>query len=239
VILAAEFAVSMIQLHHVSKTYPPNYRALADINLEIARGEFAFICGASGAGKSTLLKLLFRQEEPTEGQILIDGRNVGRLRSRGVARLRRKIGLVFQEFRLLPHLNVLDNVALAAQVIGKSKRESRTKAYQLLRDLGLRERYDAQPLTLSGGEQQRVAIARALINDPLLVLADEPTGNIDAEMAKEIMQLFLKIRERGATIVVATHDRSMVARYGTRSLYLQRGVLTDDYTRTAKRESRQ
>ena len=227
----------MIQLYHVSKTYPPNYRALTDINLEITKGEFAFICGASGAGKSTLLKLLFRQEEPTEGQILIDRRNVSRLGSRGVARLRRKIGLVFQEFRLLPHLTVLDNVALAAQVIGKSKRESRTRAYQLLRELGLKERYDARPLALSGGEQQRVAIARALINDPFLVLADEPTGNIDAEMAKEIMQLLAKIRDRGATIVVATHDRTMVARYGTRSLYLQGGVLTDDYAHTVKRES--
>jgi cell division transport system ATP-binding protein len=184
-----------------------------------------------------LLKLLFRQEEPTEGQILIDRRNVSRLGSRGVARLRRKIGLVFQEFRLLPHLTVLDNVALAAQVIGKSRRESRTKAYQLLRELGLKERYDARPPALSGGEQQRVAIARALINDPFLVLADEPTGNIDAEMAKEIMQLLAKIRDRGATIVVATHDRTMVARYGTRSLYLQGGVLTDDYAHTVKRES--
>ena len=226
----------MIQLYHVSKTYPPNYRALTDINLEIAKGEIVFVCGASGAGKSTLLKLLFRQEDPTEGQILIDGRNVTRLGSRGVAQLRRKIGLVFQEFRLLPGLTVLDNVALAAQVVGKSKRESRTKAYQLLRELGLKERYEAKPFTLSGGEQQRVAIARALINEPMLVLADEPTGNIDDEMADEIMRLFLKIRDRGAAIVVATHDRAMVKRYGTRALYLQRGVLTDDQSGTPKRE---
>jgi len=236
VILAAEFAVSMIELYHVSKTYPPNYRALTDINLEIAKGEIVFVCGASGAGKSTLLKLLFRQEDPTEGQILIDGRNVTRLGSRGVAQLRRKIGLVFQEFRLLPGLTVLDNVALAAQVVGKSKRESRTKAYQLLRELGLKERYEAKPFTLSGGEQQRVAIARVLINEPMLVLADEPTGNIDDEMADEIMRLFLKIRDRGAAIVVATHDRAMVKRYGTRALYLQRGVLTDDQSVTTKRE---
>jgi len=236
VILAAEFAVSMIELYHVSKTYPPNYRALTDINLEIAKGEIVFVCGASGAGKSTLLKLLFRQEDPTEGQILIDGRNVTRLGSRGVAQLRRKIGLVFQEFRLLPGLTVLDNVALAAQVVGKSKRESRTKAYQLLRELGLKERYEAKPFTLSGGEQQRVAIARALINEPMLVLADEPTGNIDDEMADEIMRLFLKIRDRGAAIVVATHDRAMVKRYGTRALYLQRGVLTDDQSVTTERE---
>jgi cell division transport system ATP-binding protein len=226
----------MIQLLHVSKTYPPDYRALTDINLEIAKGELAFIGGASGAGKSTLLKLLFREEEPTEGQILIDGRNVSRLDSGGVAFLRRKIGLVFQEFRLLPALTVLDNVALAAQVVGISKRASRTKAYQLLRELGLKDRYDAKPLALSAGEQQRVAIARALINEPKLVLADEPTGNIDDDMASEIMQLFLKIRDRGATIVIATHDRAMIQRYGTRIFYLQRGVLSDDQPHSAKAE---
>jgi Predicted ATPase involved in cell division len=153
----------MIQVLHLSKIYGPNRRALTDINLTIAKGELAFISGPSGAGKSTLLKLLFREEEPSEGQILIDGSNITRLPSRGVAQFRRKIGLIFQEFRLLPHLTALDNVALAAQVIGVSKRESRTKAYQLLGELGLKERYDAKPFTLSGGEQQRVAIARALV----------------------------------------------------------------------------
>ena len=226
----------MIQLFHVSKVYAPNFRALSDINLEIAKGEFAFVCGASGAGKSTLLKLLFREEEPSEGQILIDGRNIGRLRSRGVARLRRKIGLVFQEFRLLPALTVLDNVALAAQVIGVSTKESRVRAYQLLRELGLRERYNANPLALSGGEQQRVAIARALINEPKLVLADEPTGNVDDDNAGEIMRLFLKMRERGATILIATHDRAMIEQYGSRVIYLQRGVLTGDQPQTAQPE---
>ncbi|MGH7796883.1 MAG: cell division ATP-binding protein FtsE [Candidatus Binatia bacterium] len=217
----------MIQLFHLSKTYPPNHRALTDITLEIAQGELVFVSGASGAGKSTLLKLLFREEEPSEGQILIDGRNVTRLGSRGVAQLRRKIGLVFQEFKLLPGLTALENVALAAEVLGRSKRESRTKAYQLLRELGLKERYDAKPLALSAGEQQRVAIARALINDPRLILADEPTGNLDAEVADEIMRLLLKMRDRGATILIATHDLGMIARYGTRVLGLQRGVLTD------------
>jgi cell division transport system ATP-binding protein len=226
----------MIQLLHVSKTYPPNYRALTDINLEITKGELAFVGGPSGAGKSTLLKLLFREEEPTEGQILIGGRNVTRLRSSGVADLRRKIGLVFQEFRLLPALTVLDNVALAAQVIGISKQESRTKAYQLLRKLGLKDRYDANPLALSSGEQQRVAIARALINEPMLVLADEPTGNIDDEMADEIMRLLLRTRDRGATLVIATHDRTMIQRYGARAFYLQRGVLSDDQPHSAKAE---
>ena len=226
----------MIQLLHVSKTYPPNYRALTDINLEIAKGELAFVGGPNGAGKSTLLKLLFREEEPTEGQILIGGRNVTRLGSSGVADLRRKIGLVFQEFRLLPALTVLDNVALAAQVIGISKRESRTKAYQLLRELGLKDRYDARPLALSSGEQQRAAIARALINEPMLVLADEPTGNIDDDMADEIMRLLVRIRDRGTTLVIATHDRAMIQRYGARAFYLQHGVLSDDQPHSTKAE---
>jgi len=218
----------MIQLFHVSKTYPPNYQALTDINFEVKKGEFVFLAGPSGAGKSTLLKLLFRQEEPTEGQILIDGQNITRLASRGVAGLRRRIGLVFQEFKLLTHLTALENVALAAEVIGMSKNASRTRAYQLLRDLGLKERYDSKPLGLSAGEQQRVAIARALINDPMLILADEPTGNLDADVAEETMRLFFKIRDRGTTIVVATHDLQAIHRAGTRIVFLQRGVLSNE-----------
>jgi cell division transport system ATP-binding protein len=218
----------MIQLFHVAKTYPPSYRALTDINLQVAKGEFVFLVGASGAGKSTLLKLLFREEEPTAGQILIDGKNVVRLNRRGVAQLRRTIGLVFQECKLLASLTALQNVALAAEVIGVSQRVSRIKAYQLLRDLGLKERHDAKPLALSAGEQQRVAIARALINEPKIVLADEPTGNLDAEMADEIMRLLLRMRDRGSTVVIATHDFGIIDRYGTRVLSLQRGILADD-----------
>ena len=221
----------MIQLHHVGKTYAPALRALSDINLAIEKGELVFLAGASGAGKSTLLKLLFRQEEPSQGQIIIDGKNITRLPSRGVAAYRRTIGLVFQEFKLLPGLTALENVALAAEVIGVSKRDSRTKAFNLLRDLGLSQRLDAKPMTLSGGEQQRVAIARALINEPMLLLADEPTGNLDREMANETMRLFCKIRERGATIIIATHDVELVNRYGTRVIYLRHGELADDLCR--------
>ena len=216
-----------IQLLHVSKTFPPRHRALGDINLEIGERELVFISGPSGAGKSTLLKLLFREIEPSEGEILIDGLNVTRLQSRGVARLRRKIGLVFQEFRFLPALSVIDNVALAAQVLGVSKKQSRVKAYQLLKELGLKDRYDAKPFMLSGGEQQRVAIARALINDPSLVIADEPTANIDDELAEGIMQLFLKIRERGATVVIASHHRALIQHYGARVIKLQEGCIVD------------
>ena len=224
----------MIQLFHVTKTYPPQSSALTDVSLEIGIGEFVFLAGPSGAGKTTLLKLLFREEEPTEGSILIDGKNITRLNSRGIARLRRDLGLVFQEFKLLPGLSALENVALAAQVVGTSRRESHTKAYHLLRELGLKDRYDAKPLTLSGGEQQRVAIARALVNDPSIVLADEPTGNLDAEAADETMRLFLKIREKGTTILIASHDVGLIKRYGSRVIGLRRGRVEDDLQRVRR-----
>jgi cell division transport system ATP-binding protein len=221
----------MIQLDHVSKIYPPNSAALKDITLYIDRGEVVFLTGPSGAGKTTLLRLIFREEEPTEGQILIGGKNVTKLKSRGVALLRQRLGLVFQDFKFLHYLSVLDNVALAAEVVGTPRRESHTKAYHLLRELGLKDKYDAKPLALSGGEQQRVAIARALINDPILVLADEPTGNLDMELAHETMRLFLKIRQRGTTLVIASHDLDLIKKYGTRIISLQRGRLVDDLER--------
>jgi cell division transport system ATP-binding protein len=146
------------------------------------------------------------------------------------------MGLVFQEFKLLPGLTALDNVALAAEVVGTPKKASQTKAYHLLRELGLKEKYDARPLTLSGGEQQRVAIARALVNDPLIVLADEPTGNLDSQVADETMRLFLKIREKGTTLVVASHDLDLIKRYGTRIVSLERGRVVDDLQRITKKE---
>ena len=225
----------MIEFFHVSKIYPPNLAALTDICLQIDAGEFVFVTGPSGAGKTTLLKLLFRAEEPSDGQVFLHGQNINRLNSRGIALLRRRIGLVFQEFKLLPRLTALENVALAAEVLGMSRKESHTKAYQLLRELGLKDKYDSKPLTLSGGEQQRVAIARALVNDPVLVLADEPTGNLDAEVSDETMRLFLKIREHGTTIMVASHDIELIRRYGTRIISLQRGYLADDLQRVKKR----
>jgi cell division transport system ATP-binding protein len=218
----------MIQLFHVSKIYSPNTAALKDINLQIAKGELVFLAGPSGAGKTTLLKLLFREEEPSNGQIIIHGKDVTKLNSRGVARLRQQIGLVFQEFKFLPHMTALDNVALAALVTGVPRRESYSKAYHLLHELGLQEKYDAKPPALSGGEQQRVAIARALMNDPMVVLADEPTGNLDANLADETMRLFRKIRKRGTTIIIASHDLDLSQRYGTRVISLQEGYLVDD-----------
>lgn len=218
----------MIQFFRVSKTYPPNSPALTEIQLQIDKGEFVFITGPSGAGKTTLLKLLFREEEPSDGQIIVDGRNITRLNGKGVAQLRQQIGLVFQEFKLLPRMTALENVALAAEVVGSPRRESRRRAFHLLRELGLKDKHDAKPLTLSGGEQQRVAIARALVNGPMLVLADEPTGNLDSEMADETMRLFLKIREQGTTILIATHDTQLLERYGSRIIGLQRGRLVHD-----------
>jgi cell division transport system ATP-binding protein len=218
----------MIQLYRVSKVYPPNFRALTDIHLDVEKGEFVFLTGPSGAGKSTLLRLLFRAEQATDGQIVVNGRNLNRLDGAGVAHLRQEIGLVFQEFKLLPTMTALENVALAAEVIGVSRKESRSRAFQLLRDLGLKDKQDARPPALSAGEQQRVAIARALVNSPILVLADEPTGNLDAQMAEETMRLFLKIHEKGTTILIATHDVGFLRRFNRRVVSLQSGRLAAD-----------
>jgi cell division transport system ATP-binding protein len=222
---------SMIELRHVAKSYAPDKAALKDITLSVEQGEFVFLAGPSGAGKTTLLKLLFRDEEPSAGQILFHGQDIGRLNSRGVARLRRQIGLVFQEFKLLPRLSALDNVSLAAEIIGVPKKESHARARRLLSELGLEKSYHARPLALSGGEQQRVAIARALINQPALVLADEPTGNLDSVIADEIMRLFVKMRERGTTLIVASHDLTLIKRFGTRIIYLREGHIADDLER--------
>lgn len=218
----------MIQLFQVSKIYPPNTAALKDISFEIPKGELVFLAGPSGAGKTTLLKLLFREEEPSKGRIFINGTDVSKLDCRGVALLRQRMGLVFQEFKFLPHMTALDNVALAALVTGAPKKASYSKAYHLLREFGLREKIDAKPLALSGGERQRVAIARAVMNDPMVVLADEPTGILGADLTDETMQLFVKIREGGTTIVIATHDWNLSRRYGTRVLSLRAGSLAGE-----------
>ncbi len=218
----------MIQLFRVSKVYPPNYPALTDIHLQVEKGEFVFLSGPSGAGKTSLLKLLFRAEEAAGGQIIVSGRNITRLKGAALARLRQEIGLVFQDFKLIPYMTALENVALAAEVIGTSRRESRSKAFHLLRELGLKDKYDTFPPTLSGGEQQRVAIARALVNDPSLVLADEPTGNLDPEMAEEIIRLFLRIQERQTTILIATHDTRLMKQFNQRVVLLQRGRIVED-----------
>jgi cell division transport system ATP-binding protein len=219
----------MIQLFHVTKAYPGDPPALNDVNLQIERGEFVFLTGKSGAGKSTLLRLLFGAERATSGQVLVDGENVARLNRRATAHLRRRIGVVFQDFKLLPRRTVFDNVALAQEVVGTDPRDVRRKAALLLRYVGLGEKAQMLPSRLSGGEQQRVAIARALAGDPALLLADEPTGNLDLERAADIMELLAQVNARGTTVVIATHDRQMLARFASRRiLVLDRGRVVAD-----------
>jgi len=217
----------MIRLYNVTKRYAGDVTALKDVSLEIGRGEFVFVTGASGAGKTTLLRLLLRQELPSEGQILVNGRNVGALPSSKVPDLRRSIGVVFQDFKLIPRKTVFENVAYVLNVAGLSRGEQRRRAYNALRSVGLNHRLNAMPPVLSGGEQQRVAIARAVVNEPLLLLADEPTGNLDPDLAVEIMRLFREINARGTTVVVATHDRDLIQRMQRRTIVLGQGALVD------------
>jgi cell division transport system ATP-binding protein len=224
------FSVSdslMIQLCAVSKVYPPTYQALSDVNLSIDPREFVFLIGPSGAGKTTLLRLLYRAEDASAGDITVNGRNVGRLSSRGVAALRREIGLVFQDFKLLPTMSAVENVALAAEVAGRSARDSCKRAQELLDQFGLGAKCRLKPPALSGGEQQIVAIARALVNDPVLVLADEPTASLDAEAAGETMRLFARMTDRGITVVIASHDGGFSERLPCRTAFLENGRLLD------------
>jgi cell division transport system ATP-binding protein len=217
---------SMIRALHLTKRYPGGTAALEDVNLEVARGEFVFVTGPSGAGKTTLLRLLLRQELPTEGQILVNGRNVGALPVARIPELRRTIGVVFQDFKLVRRKTALENVAYVLNVAGLPRAEQRRRAFQALRSVGLHHRLNILPPALSGGEQQRVAIARAVVNEPALLLADEPTGNLDPDLAVEIMRLFREINARGTTVVVATHDRDLVHRMQRRTIHLDRGRVT-------------
>ncbi|MFB3118263.1 MAG: cell division ATP-binding protein FtsE, partial [Myxococcota bacterium] len=199
-----------------------------DVSIELAKGEFVFLTGSSGAGKTSLLRLIFGAERPSEGQIVVLGRNIARLGESAVPPLRRKIGVVFQDFKLLPRRTVEDNVALALQVTGRPPRETRARVFAILKQLGLQHRRYHHPLSLSGGEQQRVAIARALVNEPEILLADEPTGNLDPELTIEIMDLIASAALRGTTVVVATHELDIVRRYGKRTVRLEDGRIVED-----------
>lgn len=212
----------MIQLFHVSKSFGSN-TALDNVNLMIRKGEFVFITGPSGAGKTTLLRLLFGALKCNEGQILIDGINLNRIKRLKLDLLRRRIGFVFQDFKLLTNKTVGQNVALALEVIGERPAIIKKKTHQILRAVGLSEKEQAYPLQLSGGEQQRVAIARAIINEPLILLADEPTGNLDPEITREIMVLFRSINLRGTTVVIATHSKELLRDTDQRIVVLNRG----------------
>ena len=219
---------SPVRMYHVSKSYMAGQFALQDVSLEIRRGEFVFLTGSSGAGKSMLLELIFAAEQPSEGQIVVLGRNVARLGASAIPALRRRVGVVFQDFKLLQDRTVEENVRLALDVVGTPRREARTRVFQLLKSVGLQHRRFQQPRTLSGGEQQRVALARALVNEPEILLADEPTGNLDPDLTLEIMDLIASASTRGTTVIVATHDHSLIERYGKRVLRLEGGRIAED-----------
>ena len=218
----------MIKLEHVSKSYSAGIPALNDVSLNIEEGEFVFVVGDSGSGKSTLIKLLLKELEPTEGTITINGRKLNKIRRRQIPKFRRNIGVVFQDFRLLKDRNIYDNVAFAQKVIGESNRSIKQNVPKLLSMVGLAAKYRSYPRQLSGGEQQRVAIARALINKPKILLADEPTGNLDANNAWEIMKLMEEINEQGTTVVVVTHNLEIVKAMNKRVITMQKGVVVDD-----------
>ena len=218
----------MIKLEHVSKSYSAGIPALNDVSLNIEEGEFVFVVGDSGSGKSTLIKLLLKELEPTEGTITINGRKLNKIRRRQIPKFRRNIGVVFQDFRSLKDRNIYDNVAFAQKVIGESNRSIKKNVPKLLSMVGLAAKYRSYPRQLSGGEQQRVAIARALINKPKILLADEPTGNLDANNAWEIMKLMEEINEQGTTVVVVTHNLEIVKAMNKRVITMQKGVVVDD-----------
>ncbi|HEV7785960.1 MAG TPA: cell division ATP-binding protein FtsE [Thermoanaerobaculia bacterium] len=218
----------MIHFFQVTKRYPGGQTALDRVSFEIARGQFVFLTGASGAGKTTLLRLIFREEVPTSGQILVNGRNVSSIPQSKIPYLRRTIGVVFQDFRLIPRKTVFENVTHLPRLLGVDVQGQKRMAYHALRRVGLAHRLNAFPPELSGGEQQRVAIARALINEPEILIADEPTGNLDPDLSREILRLFLEVNLRGTTVILATHDRDTIQRIGRRVITLDRGTVALD-----------
>lgn len=225
-----EGGMKFIQIKNCYKVYKNGVSAIADLTLSIDKGEFVFVIGASGSGKSTLIKMLYREERPTKGVVQLGGINVGKLKNRTVYKLRRKLGIVFQDFKLLPKLTVYENVAFALECIGMKNSEIRPKVLKALEHVGLKDKIRSFPNELSGGEQQRVCIARAIVNDPKLLICDEPTGNLDANTSKEVMEVIDSInKELGTTIIMATHDLDIVKRMKKRVLVLDSGVLAKDY----------
>jgi cell division transport system ATP-binding protein len=223
----------VIQFFGVSKLYPNKVCALSDVSLKVSKGEFVFLVGPSGAGKSTLIKMIYHEEAPTEGNVLVAGWNLAKIRRRDIPLLRRSMGVVFQDFRLLPDRTVFENVAFALKVIETPRREVRRRTMAVLDLVGLRERVGHYPPQLSGGEQQRVALARAIVNNPPIVLADEPTGNLDPETSTGIFRLLEEVNFRGATVVVATHAKSVVDRMRKRVVAIEQGKVTRDESRGA------
>jgi len=218
----------MITFRHVYKVYDTGVKALRDVNIQIDKGEFVFVVGASGAGKSTFLKLIMREELPTSGEVMVNGFKLQKLRRREVPYVRRTMGFVFQDFRLIPTMTVFDNVAFAMRVIGATKRDIRKRVPYILGLVGLQNKGRAYPQQLSGGEQQRVGLARALVNNPSLIIADEPTGNLDPELSYEIVHLLNEINHRGTTVIMVTHERNLVTMFQRRVIEIKDGSVVSD-----------
>lgn len=221
--------MQLIQIKNTYKQYKNGVTALCDVNLGISKGEFVFVIGASGSGKSTLIKLLYREEKPTKGEVYVGGINVAKLKNRKVYKFRRKLGIVFQDYKLLPKLTVYENVAFALECLGMKEKDIRPKVMKAIDAVGLKEKTRSYPDKLSGGEQQRVSIARAIVNNPKLLICDEPTGNLDPDTSLEIMKVLENInKEWGTTIIMATHDKEMVNRMKKRVIILDKGILVKD-----------
>ncbi len=218
----------LIEFRGVYKAYDNGTKALADVNLKIDKGEFVFVVGASGAGKSTFIKLIIHEEKPNAGEIRVGDFNLTRLKRRNVPKLRRTMGIVFQDFRLIRNMTVFDNVAFAMRVVGASKRDIRKRVSYALNIVGLNEKARNFPDELSGGEQQRVALARALVNNPTMIIADEPTGNVDPTMSYEIVDLLTEINKRGTTVIMVTHEHQLVRDFGHRVVMIENGQIVAD-----------
>ncbi len=221
--------MNIIKIKNVKKTYKTGTTAIYNMNLDIEKGEFVFVIGQTGCGKSTLIKMLYREEKPTEGQILVGGLDVGKIRNRKVYKLRRKIGIVFQDYQLLPNSTAYENVAFALEVLGLHKSEIHNKVVKVLDLVGLKNEAKKYPNQLSGGEQQRVAIARAIVNGPKILICDEPTGNLDPKTSMEIMDVLQAINELGTTIIMVTHDIDIVKKLKKRTVLLDSGRIVKDY----------
>lgn len=221
--------MQLIELKNVMKRYNNGVIALVDCNLQISKGEFIFVIGSSGSGKSTLIKLLYRQEKPTKGDVYVGGINVSKLRNGKVYKLRRKLGIVFQDYKLLPKMTVYENVAFALEVYGLKEDEIRKRVLKAIEQVGLKDKLRSYPDKLSGGEQQRVSIARAIVNNPKVLICDEPTGNLDPETSMEIMKLIDNInKELGTTVIMATHDKDIVNKMKKRVIAINKGIIVSD-----------
>lgn len=218
----------MIQFTNVSKKYDNGTHALKDINLTIDKGEFVFVVGSSGAGKSTFLKLMMREEVPSSGSIIVEDKDLTKMKKREIPKFRRKLGIVFQDFRLIPNMTVFDNVAFAMRVIGTKEKKIRRRVPYVLSLMGLNEKARNYPQELSGGEQQRVALARALANNAEIIIADEPTGNVDPQMSYEIVDLLMRLNEAGTTVIMVTHEHSLVRCFDKRVIILDKGTVVAD-----------